>query len=84
MGADLSGQIAEDPIISGCRISGTAFVGTELIRARVNDTLFERCDMSGVILAHAVLTRVEFHDCRLSGADLSAGHWRDVCSAKPA
>jgi uncharacterized protein YjbI with pentapeptide repeats len=79
VGADLSGQIAEDPIISGCRVSGAAFVGAELIRARVNDTLFERCDMSGVILAHAVLTRVEFHDCRLSGADLSAGHWRDVC-----
>ena len=79
VGADLSGQIAEDPIVSGCRISGAAFVGAELVRARVNDTLFERCDMSGAILAHAVLTRVEFYDCRLSGADLSAGHWRDVC-----
>jgi uncharacterized protein YjbI with pentapeptide repeats len=78
VGADLSRQIAEDPVISGCKVSGAAFVGAELIRARVNDTLFERCDMSGVILAHAALTRVEFHDCRLSGADLSAGHWRDV------
>ena len=71
VGADLSGQVAEDPVISGCRLTGAAFVGAELIRARVNDTVFERCDLSGVILAHAVFTRVEFNDCRLSGADLS-------------
>lgn len=78
IGVDLSGQVAEDPVISGCRLTGAAFVGTDLIRARVNDTVFERCDLSGVILARAVLSRVQFDDCRLSGADLSGAKLRDV------
>ncbi len=77
--ADLSGQVAEDPVISGCRLTGAAFVGAELVRARVADTVFDRCDLSGAILAHAVFTRVEFNDCRLSGVDLSGGRLRDVC-----
>ena len=78
VGADFSGQVAEDPVVSGCRLTGAAFVGTDLTRARVNDTVFERCDLSGVMLARAVFTRVEFVDCRLSGADLSGAKLRDV------
>jgi uncharacterized protein YjbI with pentapeptide repeats len=78
IGVDLSGQVTEDPVIGGCRLTGAALVGTDLIRARVNDTVFERCDLSGVILSRAVLTRVQFDDCRLSGADLSGAKLRDV------
>jgi uncharacterized protein YjbI with pentapeptide repeats len=76
--ADFSGQVAEDPVISGCRLTGAVFVGTELVRARVNDTVFQRCDLSGASFVHGAFARVELVDCRLSGADLSGGQWRDV------
>jgi len=75
---DFAGQVAEDLDVSGCRVTGSSFAGAELVRARVSDTVFERCDLSAAVLDHAVLTRVEFDDCRLSGADLSGSRLVDV------
>jgi uncharacterized protein YjbI with pentapeptide repeats len=76
--ADFAGQIAEDLDITGCRLTGSCFSGAELVRARVSDTVFERCDLSAAVLAGAVLRRVEIVDCRLSGVDLSGAQLNDV------
>jgi uncharacterized protein YjbI with pentapeptide repeats len=48
------------------------------VRARVADTVFQRCDLSGASFVHAAFTRVEFVDCRLAGADLSGAKLGDV------
>jgi uncharacterized protein YjbI with pentapeptide repeats len=76
--ADLAGQVAEDPDIRECRLSACSLVGAELVRARISDSVFERCDLSAATLVRAVVTRVQFTDCRLSGADLSAARLQDV------
>jgi uncharacterized protein YjbI with pentapeptide repeats len=76
--ADFAGQVAEDLEVSGCLVTGSTFTRAELVRGRITDTVFERCDLSAAVLDHAVLTRVEFDDCRLSGADLSATRLVDV------
>ncbi len=75
---DFAGQRAEDLEVSGCRVTGSSLAGAELVRARVSDTVFERCDLAAAVFDHAVLTRVEFADCRLSGADLSGSRLVDV------
>jgi uncharacterized protein YjbI with pentapeptide repeats len=76
--ADFSRQVAEDPVISGCQLTGAIFVGAELVRARLTDTVFQRCDLSWASLVHGAFARVEFVDCRLSSADFSGGQWHDV------
>ena len=76
--ADFSGQATEDPEISGCRVTRSRFVNAEFVRARLSDTVFERCDFSAAVLTKAALTRVEFDDCRLSGADFSGVKMSDV------
>jgi uncharacterized protein YjbI with pentapeptide repeats len=76
--ADFAGQAASDLDVVGCRLSGSTFIGAEIVRARVSDTVFEQCDLSATMLPEAVLTRVEFDDCRLSGADLSRARLHDV------
>ena len=76
--ADFSGQVAEDLEISGCRLSSACFSCAQLVRARLSDTVLERCDLSAAVLSQAALTRVEFDDCRLSGADLSCARLQDV------
>jgi uncharacterized protein YjbI with pentapeptide repeats len=75
---DFAGQVAEDLEMSGCQVTGSSFSGTEFVRARITDTVFERCDLATAALDHAVLTRVAFDDCRLSGADLSGSRLVDV------
>lgn len=45
---------------------------------RCQDVLFERCDLSGVRLDGAGLTRVRFVGCRLTGAMLSGTRLADV------
>jgi uncharacterized protein YjbI with pentapeptide repeats len=76
--ADFSGQGAEDAEIAGCRVTRSQFVNSTLLRARVSDTVFERCDLSAAVFTNALLVRVEFDDCRLSGADFSGLKMSDV------
>jgi uncharacterized protein YjbI with pentapeptide repeats len=76
--ADFAGQVAEDLEMNGCRVTGSSFSGAEIVRARLTDTVFERCDLATATLENAVLTRVEFNDCRLSGVDLSGSRLVDV------
>ena len=75
---DFSRQVAEDPEISGCRVTRCSFVNTEFVRARLSDTVVERCDLSAGALTLARLTRVEFNDCRLWGTDFSGVKMSDV------
>ncbi|MGO9656919.1 MAG: pentapeptide repeat-containing protein, partial [Acidimicrobiales bacterium] len=44
--ADFAGQVAEDFEVSGRRLSSASFSGAQLVRARLSDTVFERCDLS--------------------------------------
>jgi uncharacterized protein YjbI with pentapeptide repeats len=76
--ADFSGQVGEDPEVSGCRVTRSSFVNAEFVRARLSDTVFERCDLSAAALTRAVLTRVVFDDCRMSGTDFSGAKMSDV------
>jgi uncharacterized protein YjbI with pentapeptide repeats len=76
--ADFARQVAEDLEVNGCRVTGSSFSGTELVRARITDAVFERCDFAATVFDHAVLTRVEFDNCRLSGTDLSGSRLVDV------
>lgn len=39
IGADFARQVAEDPVVSGCQLKGAGFVGSELVRARIIDTV---------------------------------------------
>lgn len=75
---DFTGRTVDDLEIVGCRLTGSKFTGAELHQARICDTVFERCDLSACALAHSVLARVAFDDCRLSGLDLSAARLQDV------
>jgi uncharacterized protein YjbI with pentapeptide repeats len=59
-------------------VLGARFVGTDLDRVRVRDTLFESCDLSGARLAEAAFIRVEFRNCKMSAIDLAAGRLSDV------
>jgi uncharacterized protein YjbI with pentapeptide repeats len=76
--ADLRGQSGEDLDVSGCWIRGSHLGAIDIERARIVDTVFEQCDLSGAVLADLALTRVRFVDCRLSGADLAEARLADV------
>lgn len=75
---DFSGRGAQHCEISESRVVGGRFVGTDLDRIRVRDTLFESCDLTGARLAEAALIRVEFRNCKMSAIDLAAARLSDV------
>ena len=76
--ADLAGQTMHRLDISGCRFEGCRLTGADLQGARVVDTIFEDCELSGVSPVDAVLTRVVLRNCRMSGLVLSSAKLRDV------
>ncbi|MEO6120941.1 MAG: pentapeptide repeat-containing protein [Acidimicrobiales bacterium] len=59
--------------VVGVRLAGAAFR-----RVSITDTVFDRCDLSGVLLGTASLSRVELRDCRLSGLNLGGAQLTDV------
>jgi hypothetical protein len=52
--------------------------GLDAERARIVDTRFAGCELSGLLLGEAKLQRVELVECRLSGADLGQARLRDT------
>lgn len=74
---DATGASIERIEIVGCtlriRASGARGEG-----ARIADSLFEGCELSGVQFPQSRWQRVVLRDCRLSGADLGQAHLRDV------
>jgi uncharacterized protein YjbI with pentapeptide repeats len=78
IGADFSRQVAEDPVISGCRLTGASFVGSEVVRARVSDTVFQRCDLSRADLYGAQLGGAYLFNCSLTEAEMSKAILKDA------
>lgn len=75
---DFSGQWARAMEITGSRISGARFTGSNLDRVRIRDTVIDSCDFSGARLVDAALVRVEFRACRMSAIDLAGARLSDV------
>jgi uncharacterized protein YjbI with pentapeptide repeats len=75
---DFSGQMGRAMEITGSRISGARFTGSNLDRVRIRDTVIESCDLSGARLVEAALVRVEFRVCRMSAIDLAGARLSDV------
>ncbi|MHB8296359.1 MAG: pentapeptide repeat-containing protein [Acidimicrobiales bacterium] len=75
---DFTGQVGDGLELSQCRVIGATLTATRLDRARIVDTVFENCDLSGAALGEASLTRVAFADCRMLGVITPQAVLRDV------
>lgn len=76
-----SGTTADDIEIMRSHATSLRLTGMHLVRPRITDSRFERCELSGAVVDEAVLERVEFVDCRMSGAmfpDVRLRHVRFV------
>jgi uncharacterized protein YjbI with pentapeptide repeats len=75
---DFSSQAAERVEISECRLVGTTLTAVDLRRIRVGDAVFVDCELSGATFHEAVLSRVEFTQCRMLGFRLPQARLRDI------
>ena len=64
--------------LTGCRVEGSTFLGSEFDPVRMTDTIFEDCDLSGALFRRASLRRVEFRRCRMSGVAWPGAEFCDV------
>jgi uncharacterized protein YjbI with pentapeptide repeats len=64
--------------ITASRFAGALFTEAVLDGSRIVDSVFEDCELSGVHLTEASLTRVLFRNCRMSGVQLGMARLRDV------
>lgn len=78
----LTGELSkgfEEPILlTAGRISGATLTGAALSGSRLVDVVVQDCELSGVDLEAASLTRVEVIGCRMSGARIGQCRLRDV------
>lgn len=65
-GAD-DGPVLTDVDLVDLRWTNGRFPGRHFRRLRCRNAVFDRCDLSGVVLEDSTLKRAEFHDCRMSG-----------------
>lgn len=64
---DAGGDVLADVDLTDLRWT-RGFLGARHFRLlRCRNVVFDRCDLSGVVLEDSTLKRVEFHDCRMSG-----------------
>jgi uncharacterized protein YjbI with pentapeptide repeats len=81
-GHELSGDAAAteavDVDIDRSHLRSVRLTGARLDRIRITDTVLEGCELSGVALEHAVLTRVELRSCRMLGFYAPQTEWHDV------
>jgi uncharacterized protein YjbI with pentapeptide repeats len=75
---DFSSQRAERVEVSQCRVESAGLTAVDLPRLRVTDTVFLDCELSGATFHEAVLTRVEFKQCRMLGLSLSGARLHDI------
>ena len=64
--------------IDRCRFTNVRLTAAALLRARLNDAVFDSCELSAVDLSDAVLNRVAFSNCRMAAAQLTSARLRDV------
>jgi uncharacterized protein YjbI with pentapeptide repeats len=75
---DFSSQAAVRVDVTECRMLGASFTSADLTRARVSDTAFVGCELSGATFHEAALTRVEFRECRMLGFGATQAQLRNV------
>jgi uncharacterized protein YjbI with pentapeptide repeats len=75
---DFSDQVAGTVEVTESHLVGARLVGVEVERLRITDTVVDDCDLSGALLMDAVLTRVEFRNCRMSGIVVAGARLHDV------
>lgn len=73
-----AGTTAAHVDVIGCRLNGAILTGAEIDRLRLVDSIVDDCELSGLVLTRAALTRVEFRRCRLTGIVASGAHLTDV------
>jgi uncharacterized protein YjbI with pentapeptide repeats len=78
LSGDWSGVHAEDTEIVRSEATSLRLTGTHVVRPRISDCRFERCELSGAVFEEAALERVEFVDCRMSGALFPEARLRHV------
>jgi uncharacterized protein YjbI with pentapeptide repeats len=76
-GVEVTGTFAGQEIshldVTGCRLIGAIFTGTEIDRLRLADTVVEDCEFSGAVLPRLAAVRVEFRRCRMSSVVAAGG-----------
>ena len=68
---DEDGATLTDVDLTELRWANGRLPGRHFQRLRCRNVVFDRCDLSGVVLEDSTLKRVEFHDCRMSGLVLA-------------
>lgn len=75
-------RVMESPLhdvrLQRCRIIGVSLAGTLFNGLELRDIIGTALDAVGARMPKATLTRVELHDCRLSGLDLAEATLRHV------
>jgi uncharacterized protein YjbI with pentapeptide repeats len=61
-----------------CRVRGARVSGQTFDRPHFTDVVFDECDFAGVTFDEAVLVRVHFRMCRLSGLQLAGARVKDL------
>jgi uncharacterized protein YjbI with pentapeptide repeats len=64
--------------ISGCVVCDVRFTGAELGAFRADNTVFERCDFTGVVADAIDVVQCELRDCRMDAFSANEGRWHDV------
>jgi uncharacterized protein YjbI with pentapeptide repeats len=64
--------------ISGCVVRDVRFTGADLGAFHVDNTIFERCDFSGVVADSIDVVQSELRDCRMDAFSANGGRWHDV------
>jgi uncharacterized protein YjbI with pentapeptide repeats len=64
--------------ITACRLDEVQAIGSRLIRSRLVDCIAVACDFSGAVFDECSISRMEFHDCRLSGLQAQHSWFKDV------
>jgi hypothetical protein len=75
---DFSSQRGERVDISQCRVESSGLTAVELPRLRTTDAVFVDCELSGATFQEAVLTRVEFKQCRMLGISMPGARLHDI------
>lgn len=64
--------------ISGCVVRGVSFTGADLGAFHADNTVFERCDFTGVVADSIDIVQSELRDCRMDAFSANDGRWHDV------
>jgi hypothetical protein len=65
-------------LLDGARITRTDLNETRYVRASLGDAIFSQCNLANARWTEAVLTRVTFQDCQMTGFDVNASALLDI------